>query len=254
VGEQPAHGLARLALDNPAFHWLTTETEHAEVHVEVGSFAAGRMAELEKRVESARAHDLEMLGEREFEPRIHVFYVESRERMKRLVGYPVTGWTEAESGTTVLVASEDWSPFERHEIMHVLSLTVWGPPREPGDWLQEGIGAAAEDRCGAYAGRQFAAGLARRGEIIPLSTLISAFRREDDLVAYLEAGSLVTYLLETYGLASLWKLWHDGAGAAPAAFGKPLEEIELDWRRWLDLTPDPAPDVDLERISDKGCG
>jgi hypothetical protein len=65
-----------------------------------------------------------------------------------------------------------------------------------GGWLREGVVAAAEDLYGRYSYRGMAAQWQAEGTLLPLDSLVHAFYRQDDLAAYLQAGSLVQYLLE----------------------------------------------------------
>lgn len=72
---------------------------------------------------------------------------------------------------------------------------------ERGGWFREGLAAAAEDLHVSYSYRGMAAQWQAEGTLLPLDSLVSGFYRQDDLAAYLQAGTFVHYLLETYGNA-----------------------------------------------------
>ena len=80
---------------------------------------------------------------------------------------------------------------------------------------------------------------------MPLFQLISSFYEQDDLIAYLQAGSVVEYLLERYGRDRFRVLWR--SGAIKEAYGSSVESIEWEWAAWLRSTP-----VELRPVSTAG--
>jgi hypothetical protein len=160
------------------------------------------------------------------------------------------------------VANAGWRPFERHETMHAVSLGLWGEPGRPasdaawrrGGWLREGLAAAAEDRCGPWRGRAVAAAMQASGEGLALAELVEHFYERDDLAAYLQAGALVEYLLETRGVARFRRLWRAGGDALPRVYGEPLDALEAEWRAWLAAVPGASRPPDLAALRREGCG
>lgn len=260
--EEAPTGLARAALDNPVFRWDSTATPTLTLYYQPGSYAADRVPVLRGRAEEARERTLAMLGETEFPHRLRLFYVSSREEMAALTGRESTGSADVDSYTVALVANESWTPFERHEVMHAVSLLLWGQPGDPatqqewlrGGWLREGIATAAEDRCGSAPNRSVAAAMKAEGRLIPLESLTTtAFYQQDDIAAYLQAGSLVEYLIQTYGIAPFRRLWQEGAGVA-AIYGKPTSDLEAEWQAWLGGTPAAVSAEELSALRERGCG
>jgi hypothetical protein len=222
--------------------------------VQPGSYSAGRLGELTERVRAARTRALQLLGVEKYPTRLHIFFINSREEMRRLTGRGSTGWTDPESHVVLLVDAADWNAFERHEIMHAISLDLWGRAREPGEWLQEGVAAFAENRCGPYTGRQMAAGYLIARRIVGVPALIERFREHPDLVAYLGAGALAEFLHEHYGLKAVRVVWREGPAALPQVTGRPTSVLEREWHAWLGDTADPVPAAELRRLDAKGCG
>lgn len=111
---------------------------------------------------------------------------------------------------------------------------------ELGGWLREGIAAAAEDLYLTYSYRGMAAQWLAEGTLFPLDTLVNRFYRVDDLAAYLQPGSLVTYLLEQYGKARFRLVWRNGASAFGPAYSRTASQIESEWHTWLRATPASA--------------
>jgi hypothetical protein len=153
------------------------------------------------------------------------------------------------------VADPGWRPVHRHEIMHVFSLRLWGYPGTSGwsdsvptldawrrgSWLREGIAAAAEDLCGRFTYRAIAAQMQAEGQLFPFATLRDAFLEQDDLPAYLQAGSLVQYLLETYGQPRFRELWRSNGDDFERVYAASVSTIEAAWHAWLRSTTDERP-------------
>lgn len=262
MGQTPPTGLARVALTAPGFRWDSLAVPGAIVYAERGSGIGVGLPVLAARVGAARQRSLSLLGERTFAPRLRVFYVASRDRMRALTGTRATGLTDAPAHAVVVVAAPTWEPLDTHEVMHAISLALWGDPRERaawgerGTWLVEGIAAAAEDRCGAFTGRQVVAALVGPGgdRLVRMDSLVHAFRRQDDLVAYLQAGTVVAYLLEHGGPGALKRVWQGGPAAIPIEYGRPLAGLLPAWRAWLARTPRPPRAPDLGTLGREGCG
>jgi hypothetical protein len=84
IQSEATTGLARAALDNPAFQWDSTATPTLTLYYQPDSYAADHAATLKGRAEEARARALAMLGEVEFPHGLRRFYVNSRQEMAAL--------------------------------------------------------------------------------------------------------------------------------------------------------------------------
>ena len=119
-------------------------------------------------------------------------------------------------------------------------------------WLGEGIAAFAEHLCGAFTYRAVAAQMQDEKQLFPLDTLRHAFQEQDDLAAYLQAGSLVQYLYQTYGRRPLRELWREGGADFQRAYGVNASSIESAWHDWLRSTPDVRP-RSVAALRRQGC-
>jgi hypothetical protein len=217
-------------------------------------------------VDEAMSRDLAILGETSPPGHIRIFLVGSRLDMKSIVGATYGGYADAAAFGAVLVAQEGYRPATRHEIMHLYSLRAWGYPgtnawSDPqpsmdtwrlGSWLREGIAAAAEDSCGDYRYRAISAQMQTEGKLFAFDTLRHAFLTKDDLATYLQSGSLVQYLLETYGTPRFRELWRDAGRNLERVYGVSETKIEADWRKWLEATTDARPSS-VALVYEKGC-
>lgn len=247
----PPEGLAQTAL--AAFAWDALAAPGFTTYSRPGSYAHAHADELHARTGDALHHALDLLGETTYPAHLRVFYVGSRDEMVPLTGGRYTGFADAPGHVVALVENETWRAFTRHEVMHAVSLLLWGhpggaedAPRDSvavrawrrGGWLREGIAAAAEDRCGPYTNRGVAATMEQEGALLPLALLMGAFYEQDDLAAYLQAGSLVGYLLDTYGRETFRTLWE--SNSVEDAYGMSVAAVEAAWVAWLRATPSEA--------------
>jgi hypothetical protein len=243
------------ALAHARFVWDSVPSAGFTLYVPRGSFAAARASQYRDEVKAAIARALTMLGEPRYPAHLRVFVLGSREDVEAVIGTGYGGWADPAGKNVAVVARPECRPVFRHEIMHAVSLLLWGNPLGPdgdphpptdrelfehGGWLREGLAAAAEDLYVTYSYRGMAAQWQAERALLPLDTLVNAFYQQDDLAAYLQAGSLVQYLLEKYGNDRFRLLWRDGPGAFERAYGRNASQVEAEWHAWLHATPAPA--------------
>jgi hypothetical protein len=247
-------GLAYVVLRDTAFTWQTRKTDHFRIHFQPGSYAADHIDQFVKDAEQARANGLRVLSATKFEPRIDVFYLKSRDQMKRITDYPVSGWTDPVARTVLLVRASGANQGERHEIAHVLSHNLWGHSYDWGTtgWMSEALATYAGGPCSGYSIDEIVAYLDQQVELIPLDSLAPKFRTYDDLVAYLQAGSFFGYIRETYGLARVRALWEQGFDQFETILEKSPAAVDAEWRKHLRALY-PEPRVDWAPLKKNGC-
>jgi hypothetical protein len=243
---------AAAALANPRFAWDSTAGAGFTLYTPRGSYAAARVSQYRSEVEVGIAHALAMLGEPTYPAHLQLFVMGSREDVEAVTGIGWNGWTDAPGNNAAVVARPECRPVFKHEIMHAVSLRLWGNPMAPdkdptpprdsalvaqGGWLREGVAAAAEDLYVTYSYRGMAAQWLAEGTILPLDTLVNRFYQVDDLAAYLQSGSLVNYLLDQYGSDPFRLVWREGPSAFERVYGRTAAQIESEWHAWLRATP-----------------
>ena len=173
-------GLARQALANPSFTWLTVEGGSIRMHYQPGSFAAKHRAALLRSAIVSLKEALHFIEAVEYRGPIHLFYVQSREEMEQLVGRGTTGSTEWESNSIFLVCNPEWPSFDQHEIVHAVTLNIWGLPAEPVLWIREGLAVYIDGHCGGYTVDEIAHYFLQHDQLPSLDTLIYRFREQSD--------------------------------------------------------------------------
>ena len=251
-GQAPA-GLAASALADSSFTWIRRSIPGFRVYFLADSYPAAHQDSLLERLPRALAHARTLIKVPELEAPIDLFFIESRAQMMALIGGRATGFAEPSTRTVLLVTNPDWRAFERHEIMHVIAQQAWGPPVPNNDWLVEGLAQAADGMCAGYSNADVALTLANRHGWIALDTLLTRFRAQPDLRAYLQAAAFVDYLLERYGAAPVAELWRLGSRRDSRIRGQTLAAIERRWREELRPHRQVAAHA-LAAVESKGCG
>ena len=211
------------------FAWKIDRTPHFELNYESDTEAARRIAQLEEVAQRARASILQMLGETDYQPTIHVFFVESIGRMKQLIGSEVIGRSRPTQHAVFCVVAPFSELSLKHELTHEIATNLWGPAEH---WLEEGLANFSEDNRSSLMKRQCLA-MMQSKQWIPLKKLVSpewessSFAPDD---TYPELGGFVEYLYETYGVARLQQVWKEGSKSIKKVYGKRLSRLEAGYR------------------------
>jgi len=118
----------------------------------------------------------------------------------------------------------------------------------------EGLATYIDGTCGGYENGRITRSLLDRGTLIPLTTLSGDFRGQDDLIAYLQAGTLFEFVLESDGSEVVSLLWTQGLLAAPLLLGMSQAEFEEAFEDWVRARYSPITDIAMDAIRTRGCG
>jgi hypothetical protein len=177
------------------------------------------------------------------------YKLRDREQMWRVLQSPYTGFAYVDPSRP-----EVWTyvPFLNHELVHIYSVLFAGWPT---NLLVEGLAEAymTDPYTNDFVPRQtggtplvvMAAQFKRDGRLFPLSSIASnsGWSANNPVVAYVEAGSFVRYVIDRFGMATFKAWWalatsNDTAAAVATKFqtvyGAPLGQVEADWLAWLD--------------------
>ncbi len=239
-------------LRDERYEWFTTETPNTLIHFPVGSFAQANRDVLPERAEESRAAVLRLLHDSAYANTMELFYVDSRQDMENLTGSPATGFAYYRDDAVVLVFNENWRAFERHELTHVVTLGTWPTPARPA--VVEGLATYVDGECGGYENGRVARTMLDMGALIPLESLTGDFRRQNDLVAYLQAASAIEFIMQQRGPEVIRFLWERGLLAAAELLDTSVSDFEVQFERWLSSTYDPVPAAAWDAIRGGGCG
>lgn len=250
---QAPQGLAARALADSTFGWVRDSVPGFRTYFLRGTYPFAHRDSLQRRLPAALAHARALIDAPPLDGPIDVFFVETREQMRALTGAAVTGFAHSAARAVFLVTNPEWRAFERHEVMHVVAAQAWTPIGQRNPWLQEGLGQAADGSCAGYANADVAVALAARRGWIDLPTLLTRFREQSDLRAYLQAAAFVDHLLRTVGAARVRELWLAEVGPESRVADRTLSELEAEWRGSLGA-PRAIPAEWLDEIERTGCG
>lgn len=211
------------------FTWQIYRMPNFELNYERDTEAERRITQLEEVAEKGRTSILQMLNEREYDPTIHVFFVESIERMRQLIGSEVIGRSRPTQHAVFCVVAPFSELSLKHELAHEIATNLWGPAEH---WLEEGLANFAVDNKSSLMKRQ-CLGMMQSKQWIPLKKLVSpewesSSYSPDDI--YPELGGFVEYLYETYGVERLQRVWRGGSKTIKKVYGKRLSRLESDYK------------------------
>lgn len=250
-GVEAPTGLARAMLEMSSVRWTRVDSGTTDVWVAAEKRDSVLRDSVAAAVRRARADNAPLFGEVAQSLSIDVFLVADRQAMEQAIQRPVAGWTDPMAATVALVGSGQHSVALRHELTHAISFNAWGAPHEGAPWLAEGLATWIAGECAGHTPHDFARDMRERDELLRLGSLFAEFHEHDDVVTYLQSGSLVGYMVETYGADAFRRVWLGGADALPA-LELTVERLEREWLRFIDARP--AVDVNREAIRAQGCG
>ena len=211
------------------FSWKIDSMSHFDLNYETDTEAARRIVQLEEVAEKGRASILQMLGASDYLPTIHVFFVESIERMKQLIGSEVIGRSRPTQHAVFCVVAPFSELSLKHELTHEIATNLWGPAES---WVEEGLANFAVDNKSSLMKRQ-CLGMMQSKQWIPLKKLVSPEWESSSFAPdeiYPELGGFVEYLYVTYGVDRLQQIWKGGSKAIKKVYGKRLSKLETEYK------------------------
>lgn len=250
AAEPHAAGAARASLTTAGYSWRTYAGPSLHLHYLPDSYAAQHIWEFARDAENALHHDLALIGASRPPGIVEVFLVDSREQARQLTGNPYMGQAVPGELSVFLVILPGIRPAFRHEIMHALSLSLWGTNRT-GTWISDGVATWAAEMCQGKSVDAIAAGFLRKDRLLPLRELAATFWEVDEAQAYFTAGSAVGYLARIRGNAAVEALWRQSADGLEHPLGEDGADIEARWR--AHLASIPAAELDMVTLRKYGC-
>ena len=247
-------GLVQRALDDTSFHWSSAETEGIKLFYKADSFAERHRMMLLRSAQVSVEEVLESMGEKGYDRVLHVFYVDTRKEMERIVGRPVAGYADWTGSGVFLVFNPDWRSFDKHEITHVLTMSMWGTPDPTSRWMIEGVAIYCDGWCREYSVDEIAWYLLSRDQLPPLQELFENFAELGEIRAGFYAASVIGFIRNTYGVMALRNLWMNGSVDLAGSLGSTINEVENSWKKYLKERVGDDGQIDMERIEELGCG
>jgi hypothetical protein len=172
--------------------------------------------------------------------------------MKQYTGSPVGGSTMPQIRTVWFVANKETGPPIKHEFMHMITISSWGPPLSETDWMKEGIAAYAENSCNGFNVEQIYAFLEKKNMLIPMDSLTANFYGVPEMIAYHQSAYICQYLFEHFGILKFRMLWQSGLRDFEKIFGIPFLQIQSEIKKKMDEKYPQPPNIDWDSFK-TGC-
>lgn len=235
--------------------WRSSSVPGVEIHIQKGSAADADSTAIVDAVSRIRGQLLTLLGGASRGaslPRAHVFFVGSRDEIRRLTGRPLAGFVQPDEPTAVLSYTVGYHNqfLMRHELTHLYVYQLWGTTRNDA-WLTEGLAVWAGGPCQGRSPDEITAGALARGAFVPLTRLASSFRDVPEDVGMSEAGSIVGFLIDRDGIRAMKDRWQRGTTGSDHPLGPGGAATEAAWlARVKRATP---ATLDVPRLIREGC-
>jgi hypothetical protein len=214
--------------ENKNFNWLADSAIHGlTIYYQSDSWTGKKLEIVRQRITNHLNSTKAFINIDSYEPTIHLFIVDSREEMKKLVGWETNGSAFYKYNTLTGIASERInSIYSNHELFHVIAMNLWGIPDI---WLNEGMAVYSDNKWHGHELYELTKYLVDNNRHVTLKRLIKDFRKVDDLISYPLIGSFVKFIDETYGRDIILEFWKTKTINFKRLTGKTINELELDW-------------------------
>jgi hypothetical protein len=195
---------------------------------------------------------LDILQESHYSTGIRLFLVKSRDQVAEFVNRRVRGIALFNHDAVLFTHNENSGLLLNHEIFHVISIRLWGQT-EP--WICEGSAVYAEGRCNQHNIHTLAAFLIENRMHFPLDSLFYGgnFYQLNDLIAFMQSGSLFQYLYEKYDLSVIQLLWKKGTRAFLKSTGCSAADLEKEWIMYIRSLQTDTGNIDWDDLMKRGC-
>lgn len=213
--------------------WKQYATDHFTLYVEEGGYPDQHIDLVKQDLEDQRSRIMDFLENNHVTGTANIIIVDTREKIKKILGFEAQGFAIPENNTVVFLYSQDYSLATKHELTHYYAFHSWGRPSD--NWFSEGLAVYNDNKWSGYQIDSLAKHLKDNQKLYPLSVLSKKFHSLNAMIAYPQIGSFTGFLLLSYGKPTLRELWTKGFGEIKKIYGKSLKELEKDWLNSLDL-------------------
>jgi len=214
-------------LADSSMTWKKDSSEHFDFYFESGRIPIQTVDLAKRTFEKKYAELLQSLEIEGRDRRLSLFMIESRGRMKRVVGLETNGIANVEDHTVFSIFNDSVKTLGIHEFCHIVTTNQWGKTKEV--WLSEGLAVYSDNVWWGFELHPLAYHLQSRGKLVPIQRLIDNFRGSSSIVSYPECGSFVKFIREKYGVDILKRLWIRGTIVFEKDLNKTLPAIEQEW-------------------------
>ncbi|MBX2900950.1 MAG: hypothetical protein KF775_14960 [Cyclobacteriaceae bacterium] len=212
--------------ENAHFAWIEDSVSaQLTIYFERDSYLSQRIGRVRKRIDLEIDSVSRFMKIPFYNKRIHLFVVESRAYMEKLIGRETNGVAFYKENVVTGIASANLWSITRHEFFHTMAMNEWGVPET---WINEGMAVACDNKWHGFDLFQLTHYLIDQNRYVPLRSLAKRFRRIDDRLSYPLLGSFFKFLNQKYGHAAVLDLWKKGLKRGLPA-NLTLTQLEREW-------------------------
>lgn len=144
------------------------------------------------------------------------------------------------------------NPPIKHEIMHMVSMTAWGPPPFNVTWLNEGLATYAANNCSGYSVSELYRFFLEKNMLASSDSLSNNFYQIEEMIGYHQSACIVEYLMETYGIEKLEELWKNGLTRFESIYGLSFAQLVINLNKHILKKHPVVPKIDWV-VFREGC-
>tara|TARA_R110001583_G_scaffold195104_1_gene369197 strand:+ start:918 stop:1733 length:816 start_codon:yes stop_codon:yes gene_type:complete len=186
---------------------------------------------------------------------IHFRFLTDRDEMKKYTATKASGITYEWIKTVYIVDSykkgEVKAPI-KHELMHLMTMTLWGYPEKTSTWMNEGLAAFAENNCNNYNVQQIYRYFLENKMLLPIDSLADDIYKQPEMIAYHQSAYIVEYLISNYGFEKFKELWRTGLDGFEKIYLIKIEQVIIEMEKNLIEKYPTSPEINWE-VFKKGC-
>lgn len=199
-------------LNHSNHNFVLVEKEDANFYYEPDSFFNKNVEVLIEDALTARDKCVALLGNIRPAYSMKIIYFNDREKIRPYLNMAPKGIALPDAYTLLITTNDSIRAYHTHELMHIISINQFGGyAAQPFDWIQEGIAVYADNPCMNFPIHAISAYLLYANKLPSMDSLFYEFRNLPDMTAYMMAGSVSQYIIETYGLDKFKQVWKQGA-------------------------------------------
>jgi hypothetical protein len=231
------------------------EKENVDFFYEQDSFFDKQLPILINNAFDSKKHCEKLLGDKAITQKIRIIYFNNREKLRPFLKMAPKGYALPDAYTLLISTNDSLRAYHTHELMHIISISQFGGyAAPPTDWIQEGISVFADNPCMNYSIHSIAANLLYSKKNVTIDSIFYHFRALPDMAGYMQAGSVVQYFIEKYGIDNFTILWQRGVGELKQIINVSSEDFEKEYHEFLRKTFKQKPEIDWDLLNKKGCG
>ena len=216
-------------MKQPGFNWKCAQETNFTFCWEASLQGNPYLAAARRSAEAGRDRVLGGAHIAKYDAMIYVFFLESPERMEKLIGYHGEGRSRPAQHAVFFVPTPI-RPDLTHELCHEILTNAWGVAEA---WIEEGFATLMAQRVSV----NFSClSLTVHQTMLPLKELVrpgwNASIGSPD-ITYPELGGFVEFLERTYGLERVRQVWQHGSTSIPGILGKSMAALEREWHAQL---------------------